>query len=345
MVASSSAAEPKEGPTTAIPTNRSLWRVALVAVLLAFLLRDVILPPCPHGGPQHYKGKVVVITGTSSGIGVELATQLGSGGAKLVLAARRKAQLEETAKAAMDAGAQDVLVVPTDMSDPEACKALIEKTMEHYSSAAGIDLLLLNHALSEEYLFHEYNSTKEIENSVAKTMQANYMGSVHAVFAALPFLEKVEGHIAVVSSASAKTPAPFHSAYVAAKRALHGFFDTLRHEFHSVGSKVTIGILVLGMIRTPYIKQDAGLDAVSIDVDDCARQMICAIAARRKEPYVPGWMGIVTPLLMAHSGLTEMITNKAYVGEVPRYKPRLEAVAEKLKAIRGEADSDSGKGN
>ena len=81
--------------------------VALGAIFLAVYLGS---SQCPS--LDAIKGKVVIVTGSSSGIGAELAQQYGKLGARLVLAARRKDQLEVTAEAARAAGAESVLVVP-----------------------------------------------------------------------------------------------------------------------------------------------------------------------------------------------------------------------------------------
>jgi NAD(P)-dependent dehydrogenase (short-subunit alcohol dehydrogenase family) len=310
----------------------TLW--ASVAALLAVLVHHRAYY-CPIG--DSFRGKVVVITGVSSGIGVELARQFGQAGAKLVLAARRKAELEATAGIARAAGAQDVLVVPTDMTDSAGCVALIEAAASHFG---GVDALVLNHALSEEYLVAEYNTTQDLDVSVGRTVTANLMGSAHATQAAIPYLERSSGpsRIVIVSSASAKTPAPFHAGYVASKRALHGYFDTLRHELHLLRSRVEVTILVLGLIATPAIIQDEGLSPLAMPVPACAHEMVCAIAAGFEESYVPKWYAALTPLLQLHSGFTEMLADANYVGQVPRYGERIKAARKLLDDKVREAD-------
>ncbi len=303
--------------------------VALAAVVVAFLYRSLVACPSPLDA---FAGKHVLITGTSSGIGVSLAEKFGRAGARLVLAARRAKELEATAALARAAGAQDVLVVPTDMGDSAAVEALVRTATEHFGGR--IDLLLLNHALSEEHMVLEYGTAADLVRSVGQTMAVNLLGSAVAVQAALPSLERAGGHVAVVSSASAKTPAPFHGAYVASKRALHGYFDTLRHELHLSKSTVTVGILVLGLIGTPDIVKDEGLTALAISVPDCADGMLCAIAARREEAYVPLWYLPVTGLLQIHSGFTEWLTDTTYVAKVERYAGRVEAQRERLEGLR-----------
>ncbi|CAN6278647.1 unnamed protein product [Urochloa humidicola] len=81
---------------------------------------------------EDLRGKVVLITGASSGIGEELAYQYAKKGACLSLVARRKQALEGVAAAARERGAPDVLVVPADVSDPEQSRRAVEETVAHF---------------------------------------------------------------------------------------------------------------------------------------------------------------------------------------------------------------------
>jgi corticosteroid 11-beta-dehydrogenase isozyme 1 len=121
----------------------------------------------------------------------------------------------------------------------------------------------------------------ELEAAIAPVFSSNVVGSALLAYAALPYLTASGGHIAVVSSASTIAPAPFHAAYVASKRAVGGFFDTLRHELHLINSPVTIGVQILGMIGTQPILKDAGNARLAISVEACAEAMICAVQSRR----------------------------------------------------------------
>jgi NAD(P)-dependent dehydrogenase (short-subunit alcohol dehydrogenase family) len=252
-----------------------------------------------------------------------------------VIAARRMKELEETAALARAAGAQEVLTVPADMSDPKACEQLIAETAKHFNNAP-IDYLILNHAVSQEWLVGEYNSTADLIGSAGLTMTANYMGSVLTTHAAMPYLERSEagGHIVVVSSASTETSAPFHAAYVASKRALHGYFDTLRHELHLTRSRVSVGILVLGLIATPQNTQDEALAPLAMAVDECASEMLCSIAARWDQTHVPKWYGPLGLLFGVHPKLTEALVNANYIAPVERFKRRVNQVAEKIEKAR-----------
>jgi short-subunit dehydrogenase len=216
----------------------------------------------------------VVITGCSSGIGAELALQYSRLGARLVIAARRRTQLEQVANECRAAGAASVLAIPTDMTDREQVERLLHRAAAAFDGR--IDVLMLNHAAVDDGLVFEYNSTAALEAGLQSVLHANVVGSAIATRVALPYLEAAGGTVAVVSSASTIAPAPFHAAYVASKRALHGWFDTFRHELHLVGSRVAVQLQVLGMIGTPAIMKDPGNHRLAISVEECASAMICA---------------------------------------------------------------------
>jgi NAD(P)-dependent dehydrogenase (short-subunit alcohol dehydrogenase family) len=212
-------------------TSTGLRRLALLGAGMAVFAALVYsyVYSCPN--VAGLRGKVVLITGSSSGIGEELAYQYGALGANLVLAARRASELEKVASTARTLGAMDVLVVPTDMSSAAAVEAMVSSAIGKFG---GIDILLLNHAAFDDQLFLDHKDAKSLDDTMSFQFQVNVMGSAYATRAALPSLEKRAGHIAVVSSGSAKIAAPFHAGYVTTKKALHGFYDTLRHELHLV---------------------------------------------------------------------------------------------------------------
>ena len=215
---------------------------AVVAAMAAAaaLTRNYVYA-CPH--LELLPGAVVLITGSSQGIGEELAVQYARHGVHLVLAARKRAQLEAVAASARSAGAASVLVVPTDMGVVADVTALVAATV---AAHGGLDVLLLNHAAVDDALFTEHPTPEDAAASLHGILAANVVGSAAAARAALPYLlaSPRRGHIGVVSSATAKVPAPFHSGYAASKRALHGYFDSMRTEFHLTGINVTIGLQV-----------------------------------------------------------------------------------------------------
>jgi NAD(P)-dependent dehydrogenase (short-subunit alcohol dehydrogenase family) len=293
------------------------WRTlaAAVAVAAAAVALHSHTTHCPN--LPGVRGSVVLITGASSGIGAELAVQYGALGARLVLAARRGAELRAVGAAASAAGAEDVLTVPSDMADASAVRALVDGAVARFGR---LDVLLLNHATVADDLLVTYNTHAALEAAIGTPFRVNVMGSTHAARAALPHLEAAAGHIAVVSSASAKVAAPFHAGYVASKHALHGVFETLRAELHLLRSNVTVGLLVLGMIATPEVLRDPALAGMAAPVPAVASEMICAIQARWPESYVPAWYKAWTlATALGGDAFAEWVMVAAYISKVERY--------------------------
>lgn len=169
-----------------------------------------------------YFGKVVVITGASSGIGEALALFYASLGASLVLAARRSDKLKSVADKCSKLGSP-VLCVQADVSKEEDCKNLIEKTIDE---TGRIDILILNAGIT---MLKRLDELKNLDG-VKKLMDVNFWGTVYCTFHALKYLKESRGTICVVSSLLGKGWAPTRTAYAASKHALDGFFHSLRLE-------------------------------------------------------------------------------------------------------------------
>ena len=127
-----------------------------------------------------YAGKVVVVTGASQGIGKALCRELAGQRPKLVLAARDAAALDVAATECRARGAE-TLVVPTDVSEEAACRALVEKAVERFS---GVDVLVNNAGMGMLARFEDVTDLSLFE----RRMRVNYLGSVYLTFYALPHL-------------------------------------------------------------------------------------------------------------------------------------------------------------
>ena len=127
-------------------------------------------------------GKVVILTGASSGIGKALAIALARQGASLVLAARRADKLHAVAGDCRDLGAK-VLVQPTDVADMEACKSLVDATIDKFGR---VDVLINNAGIM---MWSRFDETDDLATA-DKVMRVNYLGSVYCTRYALPHLKK-----------------------------------------------------------------------------------------------------------------------------------------------------------
>lgn len=180
-----------------------------------------------------YTGKVIWITGASSGIGEALAQTLAKEGAIIVLSARRETELHRVAKS-LDTSAQS-MILPLDLADTSNAADLAKQVADKFGR---IDVLINNGGISQRSLAKD--TPVEIDR---KIMEVNYFGQVALTKAVLPYmLKQKSGHIVVMSSISGKFGFYLRTAYAASKHALHGFFESLRLENEEYGIKVTMAV-------------------------------------------------------------------------------------------------------
>ncbi len=178
-----------------------------------------------------WNNKTVIITGASSGIGKALALELSGKGARLVLAARNVAALEDLSER-LKKQHNEVLIIRTDVSKEPDCQHLIEETISVFG---GIDVLINNAGISMRALF------SEVDLKVLKElMDVNFWGTVYCTKFALPWLLRSKGTVAGVSSIAGYKGLPGRTGYSASKFAIHGFLETLRIENLKTGLHVLI---------------------------------------------------------------------------------------------------------
>jgi len=193
-------------------------------------------------------GKVVLVTGGSSGIGLAAAIKFAEAGAITVICARDEAKLKEAEgqiRSQAGPGAQ-VHSFSADIADEASCGALLAWLNERFG---GVDVLINNagrsirRAIEASYdRFHDYE----------RTMQLNYFGCLRVTMGLLPgMVKKRKGHIVNISSIGVLTNAPRFSAYVASKAALDAWTRCASSEFADVG--VTFTTINMPLVRTPMI--------------------------------------------------------------------------------------------
>lgn len=242
---------------------------------------------------NRFTDKVIWITGASSGIGEALAKAFAAEGAKLVLSARRTAELERVRDAigGPDAPVSPrVALVPMDVADLDAVPG---KAREALAAFGRIDMVVNNAGISQRSLAKD--TTLDVD---LRLMQVNYFGTVAVTKAVLPhMMARGTGHLVAVSSLVGKFGTPWRSAYAASKHALHGFFDSLRAELADTAIQVTL--ICPGFIRTdvsvnaltgdgtPLGTMDRA-QAEGLDPDIAARRMLDGLARGDLEIYVGG---------------------------------------------------------
>ncbi|HUB07202.1 MAG TPA: SDR family oxidoreductase [Myxococcales bacterium] len=253
-----------------------------------------------------FKGKSVVITGASSGIGEALAVRLARRGARLALGARNESELERVAARCREAGGE-AIAVATDVTKPEDCGRLIERAA---AAHAGLDALVNNAGISMLARFEDVTDLSIFD----RVMRVNYLGAVYATHFALPLLKSSRGLLVAVSSLTGKFGAPTRSGYAASKHAMEGFFDTLRIEL--LGTGVAVLVVSPGFIATDIRAKALGPDGRplgesprdesrgNLSVEACAEAIERAMIDRKRDVIVPArvgaarWLELLAPALL-----------------------------------------------
>ncbi|KAI3785885.1 hypothetical protein L1987_45011 [Smallanthus sonchifolius] len=190
--------------------------------------------------PEVVSGKVVLITGASSGMGEYIAYEYASRGACLALCARREDRLREVADRCLYIGSPDVIVIRADVSNAHDCKRMVDQTVHHFNR---LDHLVNNAGISQICMLEEADDITNLR----PVMDINFWGSVYTTKFAAPHLRNCGGRIIVLSSAASWIPLPRMSLYNASKAALAQFYETMRVEF---GSDVKITLVTPGFIES-----------------------------------------------------------------------------------------------
>jgi NAD(P)-dependent dehydrogenase (short-subunit alcohol dehydrogenase family) len=218
-------------------------------------------------------GKVVLITGGSSGIGLATAHKVAAAGGITVIVARNPDKLE-AARQAIAADGGRVVAYAADVTDPEQCAKLLE-TLER--EHGGVDILVNNAGRS---IRRSIENTFDRFHDFERLMAINYFGALRLTLGLLPgMVKKRQGHVVVISSIGVLTNAPRFSGYVASKAALEAWTRCAASEFADLGIEFTT--VNMPLVKTPMIAPTSIYEHVpTLTPDEAADLVVQALVER-----------------------------------------------------------------
>jgi NAD(P)-dependent dehydrogenase (short-subunit alcohol dehydrogenase family) len=252
----------------------------------------------------HVSGKVVVVTGGSSGIGHATAMMMARAGARVAIVARDQSKLSDTVQEIEEEGGE-VKSFSADLAEMEACDSVLKEIV---SEMGPIDVLVNNAGRSiRRGIAASYDRFHDFE----RTMQLNYFGSLRMIMGVLPLMEKKRsGQIINISSIGVLSNAPRFSAYVASKAALDAFSRCASSEFSDTGISFTT--INMPLVRTPMIAPTKMYENVpTITPDEAAAMVKQAVIYRPQR--IATRLGIFAQVLHAVAPkVSEIVMNSAF---------------------------------
>ena len=284
------------------------------------------------------RGKVVVVTGASSGIGRATAVKLAEAGARVVLVARGEEKLVET-KREIDAMGGSAVVFTADLADMRSCDALVRRVLDELGTC---DFLINNAGRSlRRGIMHSFDRFHDFE----RTMQLNYFGAIRLILGFLPgMIEQRAGQIINISSIGVLSNAPRFSAYVASKSALDAFSACAASEF--LDKNISFTTINMPLVRTPMIAPTRMYENLpTLSPEEAADLIVEAIVHRPVR--IATRLGVFSAVSHAIAPkLTQVLLNTAYhmfsespaalgkkEGEAPKLSPEQMAFAQITKGI------------
>ncbi len=252
----------------------------------------------------HVRDKVVLVTGGSSGIGKATAMMMAEAGAKVIVVARKEAELAETKKEIEDEGGT-AFTYACDLADFDAAEKLCQQVLEDHGA---VDVLVNNAGRSiRRSIALSYDRFHDFE----RCMQLNYFGSLKMILGLLPTMaERKSGQIINISSIGVLTNAPRFSAYVASKAALDSFARCAAAEYNDTG--VAFTTINMPLVRTPMIAPTKIYESVpTISPQDAADMVKQAVIYRPQR--IATRLGIFGQVLNGVAPkISEIVMNSAY---------------------------------
>jgi len=266
-------------------------------------------------------GKVVLVTGGSSGIGLAAAHKFAEAGAVTIICGRDQDKLDEACADAKGRG-HAFIAYPVDLADMADCDRFIQLLIANHG---GVDFLINNAGRS---IRRAIESSYDRFHDFERTMQLNYFGCLRVTMGLLPgMVAKRKGHIVNISSIGVLTNAPRFSAYVASKAALDAWTRCASSEFADQGISFTT--INMPLVRTPMIAPTQIYKNVPTLSPDEAADMI-AQACIYKPVRIATRLGVTGQVLHAFvPRIAQIIITRAFACSRTRRPPKARRVPDR----------------
>lgn len=260
----------------------------------------------PPSGITQFSGKVVLVTGASSGIGSAVVKTFANLNAQVIMVARRGDVLEAL-KASLPEGR--ALALPADITRPEESQRVIEAVKQQYGR---LDILINCAGIVDTVPLEQIDEAR-----IQQIVTLNLIAPINLIRLALPLLRgHGQAHIVNVSSTVGLTLVPRQATYGASKAGLNGFTDALRRELH--GTDIGVSMVMPGLVNTPMLgdfkNRDEALEmlkktGMSIpgvylnEADEVAESILDAIRYKRRAVVLGGWLFVLLAWMGQHTPL------------------------------------------
>ncbi len=257
-----------------------------------------------HSLSGRVKGKLVLITGGSSGIGRAAAIKIAAAGARTIVVARKQEELDSV-RAEIESSGGTCHTYSADIAELEECDKLVARVLADHGP---LDILVNNAGRSiRRSVALSYDRFHDFE----RTMQLNYFGALRLILGFLPAMtERRRGHVINISSIGVLANSPRFSAYVASKSALDAFSNCAQGEFSDLGIAFTT--VNMPLVRTAMIGPTKMYDSVpTLSPEEAADMIVTAIIKRPSR--IATRLGVFSSVLNAVAPKAyEVVMNTAY---------------------------------
>ncbi len=252
------------------------------------------------------RGKVVMVTGASSGIGEHATRRLVREGATVLVVARSAEELERLSGEIAASGAEgSARPYPCDLTDLDAIDALVETVLADHGQ---VDVLVNNAGRS---IRRSAELSTDRFHDFERTMQLNYFGAVRLIVNLLPAMrDNGGGQIINISSAGVQVRTPRFSGYLASKAALETFSDAVQGE--ALHENIRFTTISMPLVKTPMISPTAHYDSFPALEPEQAGELIVEAVAGRPRRVAPPYAHLVSWADTISPGLMDNLRSRAY---------------------------------